>query len=298
MKPKIRSVSSSRLLRIAVALCVAAITTYSLLNTGSAKVVHTEPSAFSPIVIYEERGERCMNFGSVDAVGRQTCIDLESPDRMVFGYTRMMMSALFVKPDPENVLIIGLGGGTLSSALGQVLPDAVIDTVEIDPAVVQVASEHFGYRQSDRQRVFLEDGRAFIERTHREGRRYDMVMLDAFDVNYIPPHLLTQEFLQHVRAILEPDGVLVANTFSESTLYHQESATYASVFGDFFNLREGNRVIIASAGALPDAAQLEHNAQTLAEKLAPFGIEVERQLGLFSRDKDWDQDAAVLVDQK
>lgn len=61
-----------------------------------------------------------------------------------------------------------------------------------------------------------------------------MVMLDAFDVDYIPAHLLTAEFFQQVRDILAPDGVLVANTFTNSTMYERESATYAAVFGEFF----------------------------------------------------------------
>lgn len=285
-----------RYLPAAVLLLLVWFGAHSLLEASSGKVIHTEPSAFSPLVIYEENGERCMNFGSIHAVGRQTCIDLQAPDRMVFAYTRTMMSALFVAPAPQRILIVGLGGGTLSRALGQVLPQARIDTVEIDPAVVKVAERYFGYRQTPLQRVFLEDGRAFIERMHEEGQEYDMVLLDAFDVNYIPEHLMTTEFLAHVRAILAPAGVLAANTFSESQLYHRESATYEQVFGEFFNLRDGNRVIIATKGPLPDATRLRANADALADKLAPFGIDVQRQLQRFSREKHWDRNAAVLSD--
>ncbi len=123
-----------------------------------------------------------------------------------------------------------------------------------------------------------------------------MVMLDAFDVDYIPPHLLTRQFLEEVRAILSPDGVLVANTFTRSRMYDQESATYAAVFGGFFNLRAGNRVIIASRKPLPDHAHLASNATALADTLAPFGIDVERELQRFSRARDWNENAAVLVD--
>ena len=282
---------------LAVAACVAVVASFSLFRADAAEIIHTEPSTFSPIVVYEESGERCIAFGSLRAVGRQTCIDLQAPDEMVFGYTRMMMSALFIKPDPQRVLIVGLGGGTLSRALGKVLPDAVIDTVEIDPAIVKVAETYFGYRQTSSQRVFLGDGRAFIEKVHRDGGRYDLILLDAFDVDYIPPHLLTREFLQHVRAILSDDGVLAANTFSESRKYHEESVTYASVFGPLFNLRHGNRVILATrSGTLPDAAELRANAAALAPALARFGIDVDAELERFSRKPDWDTGARVLTD--
>src|SRR5690606_26578921 len=112
-------------------------------------------------------------------------LDLSDPDKMVFAYTRMMTSALLLKPDTSSVLVIGLGGATLPLALAKILPDATIDSVEIDPAVARVAERFFGYRQGPRQQLFIEDGRAFVERARRAGKQYDMIMLDAFDSDYI-----------------------------------------------------------------------------------------------------------------
>src|SRR5690606_32418296 len=127
---------------------------------------------------------------------------------------RMMTSAVLVKPDTESVLIVGLGGATLSLALAKILPEAIIDSVEIDPGVDRVAEQSFRYQQGATQRLLIEDGRAYVERMRKEGRHYDMIMLDAFDVDYIPAHLLTREFFEHIHAILAPDGVLAANSFT------------------------------------------------------------------------------------
>src|SRR5690606_35400356 len=157
------------------------------------RFVHTESSDYAPIVVFEEHGERCMNFNEIEGQGRQTCIRLDNPKQMVFEYTRMMMASLFVNPQPESVLIIGLGGGTLPMALHALLPETTINTVELDPAVVRVAERFFGYQTGPRQRVFVEDGRAFVERAVSEGRGCDMVMVAAFDVGYIPANLLTFE---------------------------------------------------------------------------------------------------------
>lgn len=280
----------------ALAVLAVVFITYALFIAPAARIIHVEPSEFATVLVFEENGERCMNFDQTEDDGRQTCFDLAEPDKMVFAYTRMMTTALFVKPDPQNILIVGLGGATIPRAFAKMLPDAVIDSVEIDPAVVRVAEQFFGYEQGPLQRVFTEDGRDFVERANREGRQYDMVMLDAFDVDYIPAHLLTLEFLQLVHGILRPEGVLVANTFTNSQMYEQESATYAAVFGNFFNLREGNRVIIAARGDLPDDETLARNASALADTLVPYGINVNTGLKRFSRDRDWSQDAAVLID--
>lgn len=263
----------------------------------AAEVVHVEPSRYAPVMVVEEFGERCIAFGDDDSGSHQTCMDLDDPQAMVFNYTRMMMGALYLQPKPQRILIVGLGGGTLPTALAALLPDAEIDTVEIDPAVVRVAERWFGFRQGPRQRVHLEDGRKFVESAAGAGRRYDLVMLDAYGADYIPRHLMTREFLQQVKAVLVPGGVLAANTFTGSELYHRESATYAEVFGPFFNLRANNRVILAvNGGALPDDAAVRANALALAPRLAPYRVDVERELARFSREQDWRADAQVLAD--
>src|SRR5690606_41486158 len=73
-----------------------------------------------------------------------------APEKMVFDYTRTMMTALFVRPQINRALVIGLGGGTLPMALQKIAPQARLDTVEIDPAVVSVA-KRFLDRKSTRR---------------------------------------------------------------------------------------------------------------------------------------------------
>lgn len=296
-KPYVRLLSGALL---AAAVVAAALLAFAPpVHTGDARLVHEEPSEFSNVLIYDRHGERCMSFESIEAAGRQTCFQLSDPYKMVFEYTRMMTSALLVLPQPRNILIIGLGGGTLPTALACIVPNAVIDSVEIDPAVVNVAQTYFGFKPGPRQRVFVEDGREFVERAAREGRQYDMVMLDAFDVDYIPPHLLTIEFFEQIKSILSEQGVVVGNSFAGSELYSRESATYAEVFGPFFNLRarmDGNRVIIAVPGGLPSDEVLEKNAKILEPRLEPFGIDAATALLRFSRMDSWPKDVAPLTD--
>ncbi|WP_459615834.1 spermidine synthase [Bordetella sp. 2513F-2] len=276
--------------------CLAWLPLLACFPAVAQEVLHTEPSAYSPVVVYEAHGERCLTFGSASNLGRQTCVAADGSKGMVLGYTRMMMAALLVQPEPRRILVIGLGGGTLPMALADLLPQAEIDTVELDPAVVRVAQAYFGFRPSARLRVHQADGRAYVERAVREGQRYDLVLLDAFDEDYIPRHLTTREFLGQVRALLAPQGVLAANTFSSSDFYDRESATYASVFGVYFNLRASNRVIFAVNGPLPDDAELQQRASRWAPRLAPYGVDVERELQRFSRGASYPADTAVLRD--
>jgi spermidine synthase len=261
------------------------------------KLVHSERSLYREVLVYDDGPIRCICFTRNCRIGRQTCMNTEAPERFVMNYTQMMMAALFLNPRPQSILIIGLGGGTLPQALHQVLPESRIDVVEIDPAVVRVAKRFFNFRTGDLVRVEEVDGRVFVKRAQREGRQYDLIMLDAFDHEYIPEHLLTREFLQEVASLLSPQGVLAANTFSSSRLYDHESVTYEAVFGTFYNLKEDNRVILATKEQLPPKSHVERNAAGFKQTFAGFDIGVERLLRLFSTAADWDRDARVLTDQ-
>lgn len=261
-------------------------------------LLSSERSLYRDVLIYEDAGERCMCFTRQCRIGRQSCVDVANPKRFALNYTRMMLGgALFTAEPPKRILIVGLGGGTLPMALAELLPAAHIDVVEIDPAVTRAAKRFFNFRDGPRMKVFEQDGRVYVKRAGRAGERYDLVMLDAFDHEYIPEHLLTREFLDEVRALLGPRGVLVANTFSSSKLYDHESTTYAAVFGSYYNLKRENRVIVARMGGLPDAAELEERSRPFEEALRGYGVDRLGVLALFSSTRDWDASARVLTDQ-
>ncbi|MFO1423334.1 MAG: fused MFS/spermidine synthase [Candidatus Competibacteraceae bacterium] len=278
---------------------LAFLASFVTLPSTAMNIIHTEKSLYRNILVYEEDEQRCMSFTRHNQTARQSCQSLDDPNQFVFSYTKMMMGALYLNPHPRNILIVGLGGGILPTALSRMLPEAKIDIVEIDPAVVKVARQFFGFNPNPNVQVFEEDGRVFIKRAGKSDRRYDLIMLDAFDHEYIPEHLLTREFLLEVKALLTADGVLAANTFSSSRLYHHESTTYQSVFGQFYNLRVElkNRVVLAKMDGLPSHDAIKKNADLLEEQLKVLGFGGDWLTPLFSTDRDWNPDARVLTDQ-
>lgn len=264
---------------------------------GAQELIHSERSLYREVLVYEDGTERCMCFTQKCRIGRQTCMNTQAPDRFVMNYTQMMMSALFLNPQPRSILIVGLGGGTLPRALAKVLPTTKIDVVEIDPAVVRVAKRFFAFTPDARTTVIEADGRVYVKRAIREQRQYDLIMLDAFDHEYIPEHLLTREFLEEVESLLSPQGVLAANTFSSSRLYDHESTTYAAVFGPFYNLKRDNRVVLATKGKLPELAVIEANSKQFEAPFEAFTIDVPRLVRMFTVKRDWNAQARVLTDQ-
>lgn len=264
---------------------------------GAQELIHSERSLYRQVLVYQDNDTRCMCFTIRCSSGRQTCVYLRNPDHLALSYSEMMLAGLFVEPKPDNILIIGLGGGVLPRTLAKLLPETQIDVVEIDPAVTRTAEKYFDFKQGDRIRVHEADGRVYVKRAIRENRKYDMVMLDAFDHEYIPEHLLTREFLEEVKQLLAPGSVLVANTFSSSGLYDYESVTYQAVFGEFYNLKTANRVIIARIGDLPSVEQITATSKQFEGPLAQFRMSTNDVLPLFTKRVDWNTGARVLTDQ-
>jgi spermidine synthase len=263
---------------------------------AGAQEIYQEKSLYRNIIVFDDQGLRCMKFGRHDA-GRQTCISLQNPNALVLNYTKMLLGALYLKPEPRSILIIGLGGGTMPSILQKIIPSAKIDSVELDPSVVKVAKQFFGFSPGNNSAVVVDDGRVFVKRAQKQGKKYDLIILDAFDHVYVPEHMLTREYLLEVKSLLSPDGVLAANTFSASKLYDSESATYASAFGPFYNLKTENRVILSRNNGLPPMTEIQANAQRVEEKLHVFGTGKGWLLPLFSAEVTWPANTRILTDQ-
>jgi spermidine synthase len=284
-----------RALTIFVALLTALISGSPA--SAQQKLLHQERSLYRNLFVTQSDNEICMLFRYPVPLGRESCRLTDNPDKLIFDYTQMMMAGLYVNPKPAKLLIIGEGGGTIPTALQNMYPDMQIDLVEIDAAVDRVAKRFFDFKPGPKTRVVIEDGRVFVKRARAQNPQYNMIMLDAFDADYIPEHLLTREFLEEVKSILAPDGVIVANTFSNSALYDYESVTYRAVFGQFYNLKLGNRIIIGKKNGIPPISEVRANAALVEAQFQRRGTGSSFLLPLFSTGVDWNANTRVLTDQ-
>ncbi len=275
----------------------------TLLTTASsayAEIIHRERSLYSTILVNQKGSTICLQFSVRKDQRNQSCLDRNSPRKLVFPYAKMMLASLLLVPNPQWILIVGLGGGTLPVTLHELFPGAIIDVVEIDRTVKIVAETYFDFVETENVTVILQDARVFTKRAATRERRYDLIMLDAFNGDYIPEHLMTREYLEETRALLAPGGVVVSNTFAISRLYDHESETYRAVFGEFFNIRSrssANRVILARQETLPAPDTLAATARSFSVRLRPYDVRLEEYITALSTEVDWDEKARVLTDQ-
>lgn len=272
-----------------------------------ADVIHQERSLYRNILVEDNGDLRCLKFNVKSSKTQQSCLLKSQPKKLVFNYTKLLMASLLVNPEPKRILIIGLGGGTMSNTLAELYPQSEIDNIEIDPAVIKVARDYFGFFENDKIKTYAQDGRIFIKRALLKKQTYDWIILDAFNGDYIPEHLLTEEFLTEAKTLLAEDGILSANTFSLSELYAHESATYKAVFGDFYqvaNKTNSNRIILVSKKGFSDTSIKksvdEGIVDKLEEKLTVYDVDIKllyNNMVYTKNNQDWPEKTRVLTDQ-
>jgi spermidine synthase len=192
---------------------LAATFTWAVAGAGqlTAGVVFDAVSPYHHIRVVDDAGIRMLSFDG----SRETRMSLLDPLKGHFQYTEYFHFAWLWKTNITRVLMLGLGGGSTQRAFLHFYPNVEVDSVEIDPVVVRIATNFFNVRTSDRHRIFVEDGRVFLQRTRQ---KYDAILLDAY-VNHrygseIPQHLVTRQFIQLAQRHLNPAGVLAYNVIT------------------------------------------------------------------------------------
>ncbi len=180
-------------------------------------------------------------------------------------YTRTLYAGLFFQPNPGRVLMIGLGGAGFHRLFATAYPSTLLQTVELDPKVLELTQTHLGFKPTDKTPVATMDGRLFVKRSTQ---KWDWLILDAFRGGYVPPHLKTQEFYRECAEHLADNGVFMTNLHANTELYYADLKTLTSVFPQvvlFNTTGRGNVIacavkyrtpVVSDPAAWPDPATL------------------------------------------
>lgn len=213
------------------------------------RVIHAETAPQRNLIVTEDAsGLRTLLFERGGA--RQSVVKVGDPEHIELPYAKTALVGLALPDRLRRMLVVGLGGGTLPSFLHRHYRDAAIDVVEIDQGVVDIAKKMFEFKEDERLKVHVADGRRFIEGVRASS--YDLIILDAFGSDSIPYHLATEEFLRSVHRALTPGGVVVGNIWgrSHNRLYDSMLRTYRQVFEELIILDvpgDVNRIFLALA---------------------------------------------------
>jgi spermidine synthase len=234
-----------------------------MLERADGRLAHIE-TAYNDVFITKRQHQLVMSFQLKGWDYTESVSNLLDPDDLPLRYAQVMTIAAIYPETARKILMLGLGGGSISTYLGRFMPDAAITTVEIDPGVITAAKTYFGLRETERMRYRAGDGRVFL---NRNDELYDLILLDAYRGGYVPFHLLTREFYTLVKQRLTPGGAAAFNVHDGSKLYASTVKTLGEVFAalDLYPSGVGEVIAVASASPL-DPRKLERRAAALQER--------------------------------
>lgn len=185
---------------------------------------------------------------------------------MYYDYAMLapLMAGVMEKEDFE-ILILGMGTGTFGSQCRNYYGSVDITGVEIDEKIIGLAGKYFDM-PSDIP-VSAYDGRAYLNAVDK---KYDVIMVDAYQDITIPFQMSSVEFFTLVREHLKDGGVMVVNMNmkgnSEGNINQYLSDTISRVFTNVQTIDVAgstNRELFASAGDVD--AVLKRNQALLKE---------------------------------
>ncbi|XP_072245966.1 eEF1A lysine and N-terminal methyltransferase isoform X1 [Leuresthes tenuis] len=178
---------------------------------------------------------------------------------MVAGLALLGVGVPQSKDVPVSVLLVGLGGGGLPQFLRDFVPNVTVEVVELDPVVLEVAKEWFGFRPDDRLTVTLGDGLERICALESEGGRlFDVIMFDvdnkdsSVGMSCPPAAFVEIPILQKVCNLLTPRGLFILNLVCRDpelrkSVLERVSGVFPSVLSRKI-AEEINEVLLCSCG--------------------------------------------------
>lgn len=225
--------------------------------SGAQKIVLFDRiSAYHHIQVYDENGKRTLSFNG----SWETTMSLTNPLTGHFEYTEYFQMPWIWNHDIKRVLMVGLGGGSTPRAWQHYYTNVMVDVVEIDPVVEEVAKKYFTVAESPTLKIHINDGRVFLRQTTNI---YDVILMDAYSTtrygSSLPRQLTTKEFFELASRHLSTNGVLAYNVIGQiqgfratliGAMYRTLNVVFPQVYM-FPAVESQNVVFVATKSAEP-----------------------------------------------
>ena len=159
------------------------------------------------VQVFDRGDRRELRFGNRIV---QSAVSKRSPDELMLEYTRAMMAGFLVRPDPEYILHLGLGAGSVPRFIHRFFPTVRQRVVEINPKVIEAAYRFFDLPLSPN--LMVEEGEAGAY-TASNRDKYGLVFMDAFTAHGAAEGVGDPDYYQTLSRQLNPEGWVVNNVW-------------------------------------------------------------------------------------
>ncbi len=197
---------------------------------------------------------------------------IEDPARLTFAYTRKMMSFLLFNPEPRHVVIVGLGGGSLTRFCHAALPQTRLTTIEISHDVLALSDLFHIPANDGRNRVIHADAVDYFAADNAQNDEpADVVLIDGCDRWGTAPVFCDAAFYANLRQRMRPDGMLVVNMTGLDNRRNAMLRAASEVFANqqlSVKVRGGNHLLFAfnAPRQVINWSAIQHRARKLEQR--------------------------------
>lgn len=173
------------------------------------RLVYRTQDSQGVLEVVDDGVTRTLYFGSR---AKQSSMLLGHHQVLALTYTQSMTAALLFQPEPREVLVIGLGGGSLPKFFHHHFPACRVLALENRPSVVDIAQRYFDLPNDERLHIEMTGALEYLARPVQ--RRFDIILVDIFDAQGMVADLDERDFFHRCREHLSGQGVLSANLWS------------------------------------------------------------------------------------
>jgi spermidine synthase len=225
-------------------------------SEAQTNVLFDRISAYHHIQVYDQNNLRTLSFNG----SWETTMSLTNPLAGHFEYTEYFQMPWLWNHDIKRVLMEGLGGGSTPRAWQHYYTNVMVDVVEIDPVVVEVAKKYFHVEETNNLQIHINDGRVFLR---QNTNIYDVILMDAYSTtrygSSLPRQLTTKEFFTLASEHLTTNGIFAYNVIGQikgfrATLIGAMYRTMSEVFPHVYMfpaVESQNVVFVATKSAEP-----------------------------------------------
>lgn len=157
----------------------------------------------------------------VDGIAQSLNWDAPNARRLVWG--RVIDVLKQNEPNLKNILILGLGGGTVQHLISREFPQAYMVSVDIDQVMVDIAKKYFNIDSIPNHRVIVGDAcRLIVEPDKFEivSKSFQVVFVDIYIGSTFPDLGKSGNFIAALKNMVIPGGLVIINRIY--TEDHQE----------------------------------------------------------------------------
>jgi spermidine synthase len=225
-------------------------------------VLYSEFVGDQVIAVREFENYRWLQVGGNSIQG---LMDVNAPNQILLPNIQALMATLLICPEPNRLLNLGFGCGSIERFFRGKLPGIEITSLESIEEVIRLAKEFFFL--ADEYHIVNDSAENYLSK-HND--TFDIILCDIFSDEQHSACLYEADFYEKVFNRLDKAGVVAINLLPDSEEDVIEILLPMKKYFDHISLLEVsnhmNVVIYASNRKLPSTVDLKEAANELLEK--------------------------------